>query len=102
MSGDTIAITPAARASELSTNYKIYALLLLVLVYVSNYADRVLLGILLPAIKSEFALNDLQLGFLNGTVFAIFYATLGIPIALYADRGNRKLVIVTATTVWSV
>ena len=51
------------------------------LVYISNYADRILLGILLPAIKAEFSLTDTELGFLHGTAFAIFYATLGIPIA---------------------
>jgi predicted MFS family arabinose efflux permease len=103
MSAGTEAITPAAaQPADLSTPYKIYALGLLILVYVSNYADRILLGILLPAIKAEFQLTDLQLGFLHGTAFAIFYATLGIPIALYADRGNRKLVIVLATALWSV
>lgn len=104
MSGETIAISPApaARAGDFSTSYKIYALALLVLVYVSNYADRVLLSILMPAIKAEFGLNDLQLGLMSGTMFAIFYATLAIPIAMYADRGNRKLVIVAATAVWSL
>jgi predicted MFS family arabinose efflux permease len=103
MTAESTTVAPASpAATDFSINYKIYALALLVLIYVSNYADRVLLGILLPAIKAEFALNDLQLGFLNGTVFAIFYATLGIPIALYADRGNRKLVIVAATSMWSV
>ncbi len=103
MSGDSVAISPvSAQPGELSTAYKNYALALLVLVYVSNYADRVLMGILLPSIKQEFDLNYLQLGLLNGTVFALFYATLGIPIALYADRGNRKLVIVAATAVWSL
>jgi predicted MFS family arabinose efflux permease len=61
----------------------------------------VLLAILMPAIKKEFVLTDLELGLLSGTMFALFYATLGIPIAMYADRGNRKLVIVAATTVWS-
>jgi predicted MFS family arabinose efflux permease len=90
-----------AQANEFSTNYKIYVLALLVLVYVSNYTDRVLLGILLPSIKREFDLSYIEVGLLNGTMFAIFYATLGIPIALYADRGNRKFVIVAATTVWS-
>jgi predicted MFS family arabinose efflux permease len=103
MTADTAALPAApAQPGELSTNYKIYALGLLVLVYISNYADRILLGILLPAIKAEFALTDLQLGFLHGTAFAIFYATLGVPIALYADRGNRKMVIVIATATWSV
>lgn len=103
MSVDSAAVAPAtARAGEFTTPYKAYALALLVLVYVSNYADRVLMSILMPAIKAEFALTDFQLGLLGGTMFAIFYATLGIPIAIYADRGNRKLVIVTATAVWSL
>jgi predicted MFS family arabinose efflux permease len=102
MTADSPAIPGApTQAGELSTNYKIYALGLLVLVYISNYADRILLGILLPAIKAEFGLTDTELGFLHGTAFAIFYATLGVPIAIYADRGNRKLVIVAATAMWS-
>jgi predicted MFS family arabinose efflux permease len=103
MSVDSAAVASApARPGDLSTPYKMYALALLVLVYVSNYADRVLMAILMPAIKAEFALSDFQLGLLGATMFAIFYATLGIPIAMYADRGNRKLVIVAATAVWSV
>ena len=93
--------TAAARTGDLSTPYKIYVLALLVLVYISNYDERILLGILLPAIKAEFGLTDTELGFLHGTSFAIFYATLGVPIAIYADRGNRKLVIVAATATWS-
>jgi predicted MFS family arabinose efflux permease len=102
MSADSGSIAAPASPHELSTPYKIYALGLLVLVYISNYADRILLGILLPAIKAEFGLTDTELGFLHGTSFAIFYATLGVPIAIYADRGNRKVVIVAATATWSL
>lgn len=102
MTADSATPRAPAQPGELSTNYKIYALGLLVLVYISNYADRILLGILLPAIKAEFDLSDTELGFLHGTAFAIFYATLGVPIAIYADRGNRKLVIVAATATWSI
>ncbi len=93
--------TPSPAAAHLSDFEKAYVLFLLLLVYISNYADRILLGILLPYIKAEFNLNDTELGFLHGTAFAIFYATLGVPIAIYADRGNRKFVIVAATTIWS-
>lgn len=103
MSVDSAAATPAAgRPADFSTAYKIYALTLLVLVYVSNYGNRVLMSILMPSVQKEFAINDLQLGLLGGTMFAIFYATLGIPIAIYADRGNRKMVIVAATALWSL
>ena len=97
----TSATSSTAPAAQLSDFEKMYVLFLLLLVYISNYADRILLGILLPYIKAEFNLNDTELGFLHGTAFAIFYATLGVPIAIYADRGNRKFVIVAATTIWS-
>lgn len=97
----TSATNSPAPAAQLSDFEKAYVLFLLLLVYISNYADRILLGILLPYIKAEFNLTDTQLGFLHGTAFAIFYATLGVPIAIYADRGNRKFVIVAATTIWS-
>jgi predicted MFS family arabinose efflux permease len=70
-----------------------YILVMLTLVYVVNYMDRNILNQLLPAIKTEFQLSDADLGFLSGTVFAILYATLGVPLAWLADRVNRRNVI---------
>ncbi|NOT42422.1 MAG: MFS transporter [Alphaproteobacteria bacterium] len=91
-----------SQAQDFSTAYKIYVLLLLLVVYISNYADRMILSVLMPAIKAEFQVSDAALGFLAGTAFAIFYATLGVPIAIWADRGNRKTIISIAVAIWSV
>ncbi len=73
----------------------------LVVVYTFNFIDRQILSILLPAIKSEFVLNDWVLGFISGSAFALFYATLGIPIALIADRWNRRNLIALSLLIWS-
>ncbi len=70
-----------------------YILVMLTLVYVINYLDRNILNQLLPSIKAEFHLSDADLGFLSGTVFAILYATLGVPLAWLADRANRRNLI---------
>jgi predicted MFS family arabinose efflux permease len=78
-----------------------YALALLVVVYTFNFIDRQILAILLPAIKAEFGVNDTVLGFLAGSAFALFYATLGVPIALLADRWNRRNLIALAVAIWS-
>lgn len=78
-----------------------YVLGLLVLVYTFNFIDRQILAILLPAIKAEFGVTDTILGFLAGSAFALFYATLGIPIALLADRWNRRNLIALALAIWS-
>ena len=86
------AISPAARR---------YALVILAIVYMFNFVDRQILAILLPAIRDEFGVSDAWLGFLTGTAFAMFYIILGIPVARYADRHNRRNLIALAVAVWS-
>ena len=78
-----------------------YALGILVVVYTFNFIDRQILSILLESIKADLNLSDTSLGFLTGFAFALFYATLGIPIAKYADKGNRRNLIALSIGVWS-
>lgn len=75
---------------------------ILFLVSTSNYVDRNIITVLVEPIKAEFGASDAMMGLLTGLAFAVFYATLGIPVAQMADRGNRKHVIAIALTVWSV
>ncbi|HEY3383572.1 MAG TPA: MFS transporter [Vicinamibacterales bacterium] len=77
-------------------------LAILFLVSTSNYLDRNIISILLEPIKREFHVSDTLLGLLSGVSFALFYATLGLPVARWADRGNRKRIIALALTCWSV
>ena len=79
-----------------------YVLLLLTATYSLSILDRFLLGILLPQIKAELQLNDSYLGLLSGIAFALFYATLGMPIARLADRYGRKYVIAISLALFSV
>jgi predicted MFS family arabinose efflux permease len=78
-----------------------YALFLLSLVYVFNFVDRQLIGILAQPIKQELGLSDTMLGLLSGLAFAIFYTTLGVPVARIAERRSRVAVIAVAITIWS-
>jgi predicted MFS family arabinose efflux permease len=80
---------------------KNYLLGLLTLIMVFNYVDRVALGLLLQDIKVALSLSDTQLGLLTGIAFAAFYATMGIPIARCADRGNRVAIISITVALWS-
>ncbi|MDP6978900.1 MAG: MFS transporter [Myxococcota bacterium] len=84
-----------------SPNYRWYALALLTTVYVINFVDRQILSILLQPIKVAFDVSDTAMGFLVGFSFAIFYATLGIPIAMWADRSNRRNIIAVALAIFS-
>lgn len=78
-----------------------YVLFVLVVVYTFNFIDRQILSILIESIKADLQLSDQALGFLAGFAFAAFYATLGIPLALWADRGNRRNLISLALALWS-
>jgi MFS family permease len=81
--------------------YRNYALGVLFLGYVVNFVDRSILSILLEPIKLSLELNDTQLGLLGGLAFALFYTTLGIPIAALADRRSRVKILAIAMIVWS-
>ena len=76
-------------------------LLLLTLTYFFSYMDRQILSILLEPIRADLKLSDTQLGLLTGLAFAVFYATLGIPVARLADRGNRRNIVAISLAVWS-
>ncbi len=87
--------------NRLNLDYKHYLLGLLTLVGVLNYLDRYVLALLLEPIKQDLELSDSQLGFLTGFAFALFYAVAGIPLARWADRGNRNTVVTVTTGLWS-
>jgi len=89
---------PAFRITEA---YRRYVLGLLLIVYLLNFLDRQIMAVLLESIKLEFNFSDTQLGLLGGLAFAVFYATLGIPIAWMADRFNRRNIIAIALGLWS-
>jgi len=78
-----------------------YALGVLTVVYSFNFIDRQLLAILQEAIKADLQLSDSQLGLLTGFAFAAFYVTAGIPIARWADRGNRRDIVALSLFIWS-
>ena len=74
---------------------------LLSLVYVLNFIDRQLVGILGQPIKAELGLSDKQLGLLSGVAFALFYTTLGLPVARIAERRSRVGVLAISLGLWS-
>jgi sugar phosphate permease len=81
---------PHASGFTASNNYRNYVLFILFVVYGMSYVDRQILSNLIEPIRNEYGFTDMQSGMLSGTAFAIFYAILGIPIARFADRQDRK------------
>ncbi len=81
--------------------YAHYVLFVLVIVYFFNFVDRQILSILAEDIKADLGVTDAQMGFLYGTVFAVFYAVFGIPLARFADVWVRRSLIASGLLFWS-
>lgn len=91
----------SAHMRQVSVSYRRYAIGLLFFIYVFNFIDRQIVTILAEPIKQDLGIADWQLGLMTGTAFAIFYCTLGIPIARFAERHNRPWIIGLSLTAWS-
>ncbi len=73
----------------------------LTFVYILNFLDRQLIGILAKPIQDALQITDGQLGLIGGLYFAMFYCFIAIPVGWFADRTNRVTVLSLACAVWS-
>lgn len=73
----------------------------LTFVYILNFLDRSLIGILAKPIQESLHIDDKQLGMIGGLYFALFYCFIAVPIGWLADRTNRVNVLSLACAIWS-
>jgi MFS family permease len=78
-----------------------YLITVLMVAYVLSFIDRVVLGLLVQPIRADLGISDTQMSILYGFGFAIFYTTLGLPIARLADQYDRRKIIAVGIAVWS-
>jgi MFS family permease len=95
---------PHSPAAEPETSFatRWYVLALLTTVYAVNIADRFMISTLIEPIKADLHLSDSAIGMLTGVALALFYVTAGIPLALVADRRNRRNLIALSLFAWSL
>ena len=75
---------------------------LMMVAYIFSFVDRYILGLLIEPIKADLNLTDTQIGLLLGPAFAIFYATMGLPLGYLADRSKRITIVSIGIFVWSL
>ncbi len=93
---------PVSSPTAYTLHYRWYVFALLWLVALLRFVDMQILAVLLEQIRAEFLLSDTQLALLGGLAFALFYGGLGLPVAWLADRCDRRAIIATAVTLWSL
>lgn len=95
----TIKLDKIAAAST-SQAYAWYVVGALMFAYIVSGIDRIAITFLVAPIKSEFSLNDFEMGLLMGPAFGIFYALFGLPIGWLADFRSRRNIIVIGIVAW--
>lgn len=77
-------------------------LVLLSLLYIISFVDRLVLALLVEPIKADLGISDVQIGLLIGTSFAIVYALTGLPLARIADTSSRRMLIFGGALLWGL
>ena len=72
----------------------------MLLVFIFNFVDRNIISILAEDFRRDLGVDDAQLGFMYGTVFAKFYAVFGIPLGRLSDIWVRRSPIACGLAVW--
>ncbi|MBN1108910.1 MAG: MFS transporter [Bacteroidales bacterium] len=84
-----------------SKRYSSYVFILLFLLYVFDYADRMVVNSMFSFIRAEYGTTDTQ----NGWLVSVIYLAIGIltfPISLVIDRWSRTKTIGIMAIVWSL
>jgi MFS family permease len=73
----------------------------LIVLFASNFIDRIILGLLVAPIRADLHISDTQFSLLAGFSFATMYVTAGVFMGWLVDHGSRRLLIAGGCAVWS-
>ncbi len=79
----------------------VYLLTVYTAVNAVNWAERQVMPILFPAVRTELGLTDTQLGIIGGIAFSIIYAISSFAFGRAADYGRRTRITALGLLLWS-
>jgi len=63
--------------------------------------DRAILNMVVDPVRHDLGIGDAQISLLQGLAFGLFYAFMGIPMGLSADRFSRRNLLMGGIALWS-
>jgi MFS family permease len=79
-----------------------FAVGVLLAAYAVSFLDRLILTLIVQPLKADLGISDTEFGLLQGPAFALFYATMGLPLGWLADRVHRVRLMAVAILFWSL
>ncbi|NKB35936.1 MAG: MFS transporter [Gammaproteobacteria bacterium] len=95
-------IEAESEQEQQSLTYAWYMVALCMVAYIFSFIDRQIITLLVDPIRADLQISDTQFSLLTGLAFALFYASMGIPIARLADTKSRPLIIAIGVFLWSL
>ena len=84
------------------TRYAWFVVVILMILYVFSFVDRMIIALLVAPIKADLSLSDTSIGVLHGLAFALFYTFVGVFLARLADTWNRTKLIAIGVLIWGL
>jgi MFS family permease len=78
------------------------AVAVLTLLYWFGTLDRQIAALLLPVIKADLALTDLQISLLQGLAFGLFFMLFSPLMGWLVDRYSRRMILLVGIIGWSL
>ena len=75
---------------------------LLALIHLSAFVDRLVITLIFPALKTSLSIDNLQLGLLEGTAFALVFGLASPMLSWWAARHSRQRLILAGLCVWTL
>jgi MFS transporter, Spinster family, sphingosine-1-phosphate transporter len=76
--------------------------LVLTLIYMYAFIDRMILALLVDPIRTSLGASDTQMSLLLGLAFAGLYCLCNVPSGYFADRTNRRALMASASVIWAL
>jgi MFS family permease len=91
---------PSSRIAIRGSEWRTIGILLAI--YALAYLDRQILTLLVDPIREDLGVSDVEIGFLQGLGFTLFYALCGPFLGWMVDRYRRRQIVFGGILVWSL
>lgn len=92
----------ALSTSKYSTFYIWYVVAVLMVAYVFSFIDRQIFSMVVGPLRHDLHISDVQVSYLQGLTFVVFYTFFGILIGRLVDIYSRRTIIAIGMVLWSL
>lgn len=96
------AVAASKSSSEHSTFYIWYVVGVLMVAYIFSFIDRTIFSMVVGPLRRDLHISDLQVSYLQGLSFVVFYTFFGILIGRLVDIYSRRTIIAIGFVLWSL